>query len=59
MTSTAQKRGENNMERMKKFILDHLYREGLNDDDPFFFNLQFENEELVLGEGSEHDDRRK
>jgi uncharacterized protein YciU (UPF0263 family) len=54
MINTAKKRGENNIERTKQFILDHLYREDLKEDDPFFFNLQFdENGELVLGEGSE------
>jgi len=54
MINTAKKRGENNIERTKQFILDHLYREDLKEDDPLFFNLQFdENGELVLGEGSD------
>lgn len=52
MNNRNKKRSENNIERIKEFIMKHQYNDQLADDEPFFFNLNFnDSNELILGDG--------
>ena len=56
MTNSAVERKANWIENIKKIILNNLFHESINDDDPFFFNLKYNsNEELIIGDGSNDD----
>ena len=49
MSNRNNRRSENNIERTKEFILKNQYNDNLSEDQPFFFNLEFnDNNELLL-----------
>lgn len=53
MSNSANQRQANRIEKLKKFIMQHLFEDNLTDD-PFFFNLKYnEDGDLVLGDGSD------
>jgi hypothetical protein len=50
MGNRNNRRSENNIERTKEFILKNQYNDNLPEDQPFFFNLKFNDyNELLLG----------
>ena len=56
MTKKANERKANNILRLKQYILENEYREDMEDDIPFFFNLKKdEDDQLILGSGSKVD----
>jgi len=46
MTNSAVERKANWIENIKKIILNNLFHESINDDDPFFFNLKYNSNEV-------------
>lgn len=53
MRSKSNRSTGNNIEKLKEFVLKHLFTSDLKEDDLFFFNLNFnEHGELILGEGT-------
>ena len=57
MTNSTEERNSNNIERIKRFILENRFRPDLSDSEMFFFNLKFliETKELHIGDGSDTD----
>lgn len=44
MTARTGQRRANQIIVLKKYVLNHLYREDADDDDPFFFDEKYDDE---------------
>jgi hypothetical protein len=55
MHNRTARNSENCLEKLKEMILNHQFESRLPDEEPFIFNLQFDdNGELILGDGTKN-----
>lgn len=55
MHNRTARNSENCLEKLKEMILNHQFESNLPDEEPFIFNLQFDdNGELILGDGTKN-----
>ncbi len=53
MHNRTARNSENSIQKLKEMILDHQYQASLAEDEPFVFNLKYdEHNELILGDGT-------